>query len=340
MPYIELNKQNFFHNLEEVSKKTRTLDDIIVVLKDNAYGHGVTQISKMCQEFGITKAIVRSFDEALEIKEYFNTVISLNRSRNSNYDKDIEIVINSLEDIDYIQSGSKVHLKVDTGMHRNGILAEQLVEAINLLLSKDIKIVGVMTHYRSADVLSSEYFWQKKNFQKIKELVKKLSSTLRFELPRFHSRATHSIFRENIVDDEMIRIGIGMYGYIDLPKEFNTINLKPVLSLWANKISTRKIQKGQRVGYGGAYCSKEEQLISTYDIGYADGFPRLNEHMDYCINKDKKILGRVSMDNISINSIDDKIMIFDNVNRLANMTKTINYDILAKLKPNINRIIV
>ena len=99
------------------------------------------------------------------------------------------------------------------------------------------------------------------------------------------------------------------------------------------------IKKGQCIGYGATYQAKEDMTVSTYDIGYGNGFLRLNEKHKYITPKGYKILGRVSMDSISLNSDDDQVCIFEDVRELAKIQDTISYEITTTLSSDIKRII-
>ena len=138
----------------------------------------------------------------------------------------------------------------------------------------------------------------------------------------------------------MCRIGIAAYGYIENQSPLFVPDLKPVLSLYTNKISSRTLKKGQCVGYGGNFTASQDMQISTYDIGYGDGFKRMNINQNYRINKEEKILGNISMDNMSINSTRDEICLFNDVQALATLHNTISYEILTSLNSNIKRIII
>lgn len=109
------------------------------------------------------------------------------------------------------------------------------------------------------------------------------------------------------------------------------------MSLWATKLSTRTLKKGQSVGYGGKFTVSEDMTVSTYDIGYGDGFLRLNENDRYITPKGFKVLGRVSMDNLSINSDEKEVCLFDDVQELAKIHKTITYEITCSLKEHIKK---
>ena len=340
MPRILLNKENLFYNLEQISKKATSKDKVAVVLKDNAYGHGILEIAKLANEFGIKKAVVRTLDDALKIKELFDYILILAEKSFHTYSHTFHIALNSLEDIKNIPENANVHIKVDTGMHRNGILPNQLEEAFLGLSERKITITGVFTHHKGADELSTNFFWQKAVFSRVKEDVKRICEKLLLPLPALHSCNSAALFRTSQFDEDFARVGIATYGYLDNAGVFNFPKLKPVMSLWANKLSTRELKKGQSVGYGGTFTAKENMIVSTYDIGYGDGFLRLNERASYTTPKGYKILGRVSMDNLSLDTNEEKVCIFDDVTVLAKVHDTITYEITTTLNPNIEKEIV
>lgn len=133
---------------------------------------------------------------------------------------------------------------------------------------------------------------------------------------------------------------IATYGYLDNAGIFKFPKLKPVMSLWANRLATREIKKGQSVGYGGTFTADKNMTVSTYDLGYGDGFLRLNERNSYTTPKGYKVLGRVSMDNLSLNTKDEEVCIFDDVEVLAKEHDTITYEITTTLSPFIKKEIV
>ncbi|MDF1882096.1 alanine racemase, partial [Sulfurimonas sp. MAG313] len=99
MSYITLNKSAFFNNLDIISKKTGDTDKIALVLKDNAYGHGLLEIASMAKEYGIKRAVVRGETEALEIKEYFDYILILSPESSCRFLHNFVYTINSLESI-------------------------------------------------------------------------------------------------------------------------------------------------------------------------------------------------------------------------------------------------
>ncbi|NWF66119.1 MAG: alanine racemase [Campylobacterales bacterium] len=337
MSYIKVDKAKIVHNLELIKSHVGSFDKIAVVLKDDAYGHGALNVAKICFDLGIKRAIVRHEREAVEIKDFFENILILTGGENS-FHEGFEYTINDICDIQYFNKNSKVHIKVDTGMHRNGVDMDSIEQCMLKCVEKNIQICGVFTHYRSADILSSEFFWQFKNFETVKKRVIEYSKLLNISLPKFHSCNSSATFRLKNIDDDFVRIGIAMYGYLDMGVGFEKLDLKPAMSLFGEKISTRTIKKGQRVGYGGVFEAPKDMVISAYDVGYGDGFFRANERKKIFTKDGREILGKVSMDNILVEGDSSEICIFNDVSAIAKEFDTISYDICVKLSKNIKRI--
>ncbi len=330
MAFIKINKQNFYHNLNQIALQTGSLDKVAIVLKDNAYGHGLTLMAELAAEFGVKHAVVRKANEAEKIQTFFDTILVLG-DLIINHPK-YSFTINTLEDIQKAQTGSKVELKVDTGMHRNGVDLDEVDEALEQITKQGLALIGVMTHYRSADEMGSEFFWQQKNFESVKEKVKQAG----FKNVRFHSHNSASILRTKSFDEDLVRAGIGAYGYNELPESFDKVELKPVLSLHAKKISTRGLKKGERVGYGGDFIAPQDMTVSTYDVGYGDGWRRA----EYVTSDKLPVLGRVSMDFISLASDKDEVCIMDDAKVAAKQLNTISYEITTALSPDIPKSVI
>ena len=340
MAKILLNRSNFFHNLDICSKQAGGKDKISIVLKDNAYGHGLLEIAKMSQEYGITKAVVRTIKEAQNIENYFKEILILADTTTQSLAHSFHITINSLEDLSEIGTSSQIAIKIDTGMHRNGILPNELEACINGAYKKNLTITSIFTHFRNADIMSSEYFWQKHQFKALKAIAEKVCAKLKMPKIAYHTSNSSGLFRDNNFSDDFCRIGIAAYGYLDNQSPLNTPDLKPVLSLITHKISSRILKKGQSVGYGATFTANKDMTISTYDIGYADGFLRINSKVPFYTTDGSQILGRVAMDNIVINSDKDELSVFDDVNKLKKIRGTISYEILTSLSKTLKREIV
>jgi len=331
MAYIILNKNNFFNNLDIIVNKAKSKDKVAVVLKDNAYGHGLLEVSLMAKEYGIKKAVVKSYDEAKQIEKYFEYILVLANFPQEKNDK-IRYTINDINSIKRFPHATKVELKVDTGMHRNGIKMNELEIALDKIKEQGLILEAVFTHHRSADELTSEWFWQNENFAKVKKRVLGCG----FKDIRFHSSNSASLFRHVDFNEDMARVGIALYGCLELPLAFGELGLKPVLSVYADKLSSREIKKGEAVGYGATYIAEKDCIVSNYNFGYGEGFLRICSN-NYTNPHGKKLVGRVSMDNTSFIAQDEKLLIFDDATKMAKNAKTISYEVLTSLKSNIKR---
>ena len=338
MARITLNKKNFFNNLDIISQQAGKKEKVALVLKDNAYGHGLVEIAELAHEYGISKVIVQREDEAKRINKLFEYVLVL-ADIPSSFDEKIVYTINSLEAISKFMQGTRVELKVNTGMNRNGIEMQELKAAFEAIQKQDLLCEAVFTHHGCADEQDEMYAYQKSQFQKVKEEAKILATEFGFKELRFHSANSAALFREKDFNEDMARVGIASYGCMQLPEEIETSKLKPILSLYASKISSRVLQSGSCVGYGATFQSSQPCVVTNYDLGYGDGFLRACSH-HYKTPQRVKIVGRISMDNSSFLTDKEELLIFNDAREVAQVAGTISYEILTSLKSYLKREIV
>lgn len=322
------------NNLDIIAHQAGGKDKIAVVLKDNAYGHGATLIAQACAEYGIGHAVVRLEREALEIEPFFETILILADFPTRSNSK-FHYVVNTLDTLSMFPKGTKVEIKIDTGMHRNGIAIKELKKAFDAMAAQDLECVGVMSHFKSADTLSSEWFWQRTAFDALKKDAVKLAQKYQWKL-RFHLSNSAGTFRSSQCSDDMVRVGIALYGCLQMDISLPQPSLKPLLSLWGQKISTRLLKRGERVGYNGIYEAKVDEVISMYDLGYANGLDRLASNC-YSTPHGIALRGRISMDSVAFSSDIEELLIFNDANEYAKAVGTIGYEILACLDKDLQR---
>ena len=115
-------------------------------------------------------------------------------------------------------------------------------------------------------------------------------------------------------------------------------DLQPVMTLTAQRIATRTLHKGEHVGYNATFRAEKEMVVSTYDVGYADGLIRAASN-SYMTPQGEELLGRISMDNSSFTGEREALVIFENVNTYAEAASTIGYEVLTGLHPEIERVV-
>jgi alanine racemase len=338
MAYITLNKKHFFNNLNIITNLCKTKDKIALVLKDNAYGHGLREMAQMAQEYGITKAVVRLNQEAKEIAEFFDYILVL-ADIPKEKSKNIRYTINDLSSIEKFPKDTKVELKVNTGMNRNGIEMDELREAFERITKQGLKLEALFTHHSCADEDACIFKEQNEKFAKVKEEARALQKEFAMERLRFHSCNSAALFETEDFSEDMARVGIAAYGCMDLPNNRAAQELKPVLSVYAKKISSRRLREGDCVGYGASFKAEEICTIGNYDFGYGDGFLRICSNK-YVTPKGVKLLGRISMDNSSFLSDDEELLIFDDARKIAKTAQTISYELLTSLKSNLDKIVL
>lgn len=334
MSYITLNKKAFEKNVNYYSNILGGKEKLCIALKDNAYGHGIEQMAQLSSENSIKHCMVRDRSEADIASLYsFETILILYEKPSKTFPASYIFGINSLDDIDTYPSETKIELKIDTGMSRNGIRIDEIEEAIKLIKKNNLILNGVFTHFCCADEDNDTTAKQEKLFlDGVAMIESKITTPF-----RTHCANTAGVEKVNNKLYDMARIGIGLYGYSDFCQK----ELEPILSLWANKISTRTLSKNESIGYGASYeVQKETQIVSNYDIGYGDGFFRVDGTKDVFIANGKPILGKVSMDSFSVEGLQEEVCVFDDATHLASVHKTIHYEILAHLFPRIKRVII
>jgi len=336
MGYINLNKKSFFHNADYYTKLLGSKDKICIALKDNAYGHGIEPMATLSQSYGIKHIMVRNILEAKRASKYdFETILILYEIPQEKYPENYIFSINSLDDIKKCPHNINIELKIDTGMGRNGILPSEIEESLEIIESLNLNLHGVFTHFSCADENDEITKSQEKLFQEALTLIKSKVDT-KFRIHCANSAGAHKV-NNDLYD--LARVGIGLYGYLDIKEVKNLV--KPVLSLHAKKISTRILNVGDTINYGAKYTvSKNNFIVSNYDIGYSDGFFRLNERKTAKTAKNKEILGRVSMDSLSVEGDDENICIFNNARDLAKVHDTIHYEILTNLHASVEKNII
>jgi alanine racemase len=334
MGTIKLSREALIHNLDIIAHQVGGKDKIAVVLKDNAYGHGAVMIAQAVSQYGIRHAVVRLEREADEILDFFDNVLILGQIATRTHPK-ISYAINSFEEISAYPSGTRVELKIDTGMHRHGIDPQHLGEAFEAMAQNGLICIGVMSHFKAADTLSSEWFWQRQNFDVMKEKAIHLAQKYGWTL-RFHISNSAGTFRSSVCHDDMVRVGIALYGCLEMDKSLLQPELKSVLSLWGDKIATRVLRAGERIGYNGIYEADVDEVVSTYDLGYANGLDRLASNR-YSTPDGIALRGRISMDNAIFSSDINELLIFNNANKYARSVGTIGYEILACLDKDLTR---
>ncbi len=348
--YALIDKEKLKNNITILRDKAG--DRIFMaIIKANAYGHGDIEMLNTLYDMGIRHFGVATFYEALRLREaksdiYVFIIGATNHEDYSlAYKKNIAIAIHNIYDLEYflsLDNKPKAHLKIDTGMRRIGFNYNNIVDVIDTI--KDVEFDGIYTHIARADESSFDSAeLQIKRFKAVVDICK--DNGMNFDFVHYANSATTLYF--DLSYSNMVRCGIAMYGFD--PSEHNKyINLKPILSLYSKIVAIREIEAGEGVGYGHKFVADKKTKIATAPIGYADGYRRcMSGKAKVFVNGSIcNVVGNITMDQIMIDitDVDAKVgtdveIIGENItaNDLANLSNTINYEILTGIQERVNR---
>ena len=345
------------NNINFLRKKSGT--DLMPVLKADAYGHGLIDMSKILRKLGIKYIGVATLGEAILLRKSGDKgrVLSWLYDIDGQEFKDglklnLDIAIFDEKLIPKIKSmipkGKKIKITmfVDTGINRAGIPYENALQAFKDVVTCDkFELVGMMTHLVSSGIKNSPIVNQQ--LRKFRELRKQLAD-INIVPPLVHAANTGGCLNYDVSDFTLARPGTGIYGLGAI--NFNK-NLKLAMTIKSYIIQIKDVQKGAGIGYDWKYIAPRKMKICVIPIGYADIIPRSTSGKIYVyINGTKrKVLGTISMDQIIVEAtendkINDDVIIFGNgsncpqtVFDLAKLSNTIPEEILSHTGYRINR---
>ncbi len=325
--WIEIDKKALEHNLREFLKLIPKNTKFMAVIKSNAYGHGLVQAAKLLanSQLSITNKQrlwfgVDSVVEGLRLRRegIKNPILVLgatlpSRMREAAKESIILTISNfeSLEVLRKLEKRPEVHIKIDTGMHRQGFLPNAVPELFRKLKRYKIAPTGIYTHFASAkDAAYPTYtLEQLSEFKKVVRLFRKVG----FKKFIRHAAASGGtiLFPETHLD--MVRIGMSLYGYFPSPESrlnlysthyrgLASIVLKPALSWYTYIVETKKIKRGSYIGYDLTEKVNRDSIIAILPIGYWHGYDRGLSNIGEVLVRGRRagVLGRVSMDMVVV----------------------------------------
>jgi alanine racemase len=355
---------NLRHNANELLALLKPEQEIMAIIKANAYGHGSVFVARCLESCGIKKLGVATFTEGLALREQGSKaeIYVLNGIMGplpEYFSNRLYPVIYEIEQLKTLcaylnkeQREFNAILKFDTGMGRLGFTPAQVDEiAAELRRSDFLKISTVMTHLSKADEEDPAY--TKRQFTLFKKLREILSERGLTNIP-FSFCNSAAIIDKQLDEFNWVRPGIALFGCYPNQRQQENITLKPVLELKSKIISLKNMMRGSPVGYGGTFTTQRDSIIAILPVGYADGYPRLASNKGHVLLRGQKapVVGRVSMDLMAVDVTDIKdAAIYDDViligqdgaecisaENVASWADTISYEILCGISPRVPRI--
>jgi len=320
--FVNINLKNLVSNYKYIYNQSKNVN-VLGVVKANAYGHGLEQVAKTLDQQGIYGLGVATANEIrslidLNLKAQIIHLGSLHQNDYSLLKHDnVVCTIHSIEEfnniLNYVTTNNlqvKAHIKIDTGMHRLGVLEENIKLLIEKIINNNqITIEGLYTHFSSAIENVDIVYKQFDKFELIKKIFIEKIKTIKY----FHAANSATILKHQKIKLNVIRPGITLYGISPFKKIEN--HLKPVMSFFAPVVLIKTIRKGMFIGYSQAYEAKKDMRIAIIQAGYADGVP-FESYQNGCVFWEKnslKILGKISMDLTCVDISNYNINIGDQV---------------------------
>lgn len=371
--FVEVDTASLRHNFSAVKSIVPKDAHIMAVVKANAYGAGAIKASEIFLQEGANYLGVATLDEALELRSHFSKtpILILGYSPNSNasmlIDNDLSAMIFSLEQAEVFsqtalksQKRLKVHLKIDTGMHRLGLEPNfksiEIIKKIRAL--KGLEVEGIFTHLSNADAnIKTHAKNQMKAFNAFLEQL--LNQKIEFQYRHaYNSAGILSLCNGN--ENRFLNLyrpGIMLYGFYPSNgmKETCPTILKNVISLKAQIVQIRSVKKGEFIGYGEHFYTNEETLVGVLALGYADGLMRtLGNRIQVAINNQlAPLIGKVCMDQcfVKLNNIEakegDEVILFgdksakaNDASEIAALLNTIPYETISTLSKRLERVYI
>jgi alanine racemase len=335
------------------------------VVKSNAYGHGIEQITQIIKKTKPEFMIVDGYYEALKIwkinpqqKVLLIGALSPHNFSNINFNK-ISLSVydkNSLKYLGKIDKTVNIHLKINTGFNRQGIKVDQIENFLEELKKyNNINLEGVMSHLATADEVNNKFVVEQENeFNKALAIIKEHNLHPQYT----HLSATAGSFTAKNTTSNAIRLGIGLYGYNPLPdnhKKYKQLQIRPALTLISSITNIIDLNEGDTVSYNRTFTAPKSMTIGVIPLGYYEALDRKLSNKGYVKFNEKKcpIIGNICMNMTIFEIKNTSAKLFDHVkvisanhsdpNSILNMAKqadTIPYEILTRINQNIRRTII
>ncbi|HTK83116.1 MAG TPA: alanine racemase [Bacteroidota bacterium] len=358
----EINLKALKHNFDGIRKRVGTGVRVMGIVKANAYGHGMTEVADALAGFGCDYLGVGFLEEGIALREHGTTlpVLVLGGVLGSQVSEflryELDITVSSIFIAEQVQAEAakrnmkaRVHLKIDTGMERIGIRAENAGPFIRRVSEmKNLEIAGIYSHFATSDERDKTFAREQLNrFNKVLEGMNSPPALV-------HIAASGAIIDLPASYYSMVRPGIMLYGCYPSHETSESVRLEPVLSLKSQVVYLKEVPANTSVSYGRKYYTKSDTRIATVPIGYGDGYSRrLTNNTAVLIGGRRfPVVGTICMDQIMVDvgmnpavSVGDEVVLVGRQGQeeitmweLADTLGTIPYELLTGILPRVPRI--
>jgi len=363
--WAEIDLDAIAHNVSAFKRHVGSRVEVFAVVKANAYGHGAAQVSRAALSAGASRLAVHRFSEGVELRKagISAPILVMGYTPPQGADQIIRWRLTpSLITLEFAQalSGSAaaggqivpVHVKVDTGMSRYGLMPEETVEfMLALRRLPGIQIEGLFTHFATAD--SADPVFVRRQLAIFNELRAVLSEN-GIQIPVAHTANSAATMRLPETHLNAVRPGIAMYGLRPSDQWQPVFEIRPALALKSMVCRVRDIPAGAGVSYGRTFVAEKTTRVALVPVGYGDGYHRILSNRGSVLIRGSRapILGRVCMDQfvVDVSAIpgvqqEDEVVLVGaqgseaiRAEEVASLAGTINYEVTTSLLPRVARL--
>lgn len=349
-----INLQAISRNVERLKKAAGT--DLLAVVKADAYGHGLLEVSKTALLAGADWLGVALLEEAITLRKAGITapILAWLVPPGSDFElaakNKIDIGVASIaafKEIAKIKGKLRIHIEVDTGMTRGGFL-DEWQDFLHSDFST-VEVIGFFSHFARADEPREQQ--NRDQFKRFKEMLAELEA-VGVHPPIKHLSNSAATLADHGSALSMVRTGIAMYGLTpDISMgSSKTLDLIPAMTLRAKIHLVKNVPAGSPVGYGATEKTTRDTRLGVVSMGYADGIPRIARNAGVTFNGERApIIGRVSMDQFVVDlgpnssaKSGDWVTIFGDegfsADDWASASGSVNYEIVTRIGPRVPRI--
>lgn len=316
--WIETDLNNLAHNVKALRGAMQKGCELMAVVKAEAYGHGAYETAVCLERLGVKAFAVATVEEGIALRKYGISGEILILGYTSPY-RAGELkryrLIQTIIDLKYARALERqkvsvaAHIKIDTGMHRLGIDAEDVRSVERVFSMRHIRVCGIYSHLCCSDSLNEEdVLFTRSQIERFHRLLDRLKED-GFDAGNVHIQSSYGLLNYPELKCDYVRAGIALYGVLSRPDDEvkNPIELRPVLSLKSRVALIREVKKGESVGYGRKFTAERDSLIAILPIGYCDGVPRslsCKAGQAEIRGETVPVVGRVCMDSLAVDVTD------------------------------------
>ena len=374
----EIDFKKLEHNLNRIRQHLRKASrgkkvKICGVVKANAYGHGIEEISKKLVDLGVDYLGVANYDEAIKLRHLvpgspilvFGTLIHSKlqpeKYVSTLFKYNLMATVASLDTakfLDYYSSKLrkkfKVHIKIDTGMKRIGFDVKRAYKNVMQVLAlKNVYVEGIFTHFATSEYKNKTFAYRQLSF--FQDLLDELRKA-GVEFPIVHAANSGAVLDIKDSYFDMVRPGLILYGYYPSSEVKNKIDLQPIMNLKSKVTFIKRVDARTSISYGRLYFTRRRTYIGSIPVGYGDGYWRLlTNKSKVLINKKLyPTVGAITMDWLMVNlgekynvRVGDDVLLMGSENsislgadKLAKIAGAIPYEMLCSVADRVKRVYI